>query len=161
MTRMRTAEEMGAAIAALRKRQKLTQQDLAERLNTNRVTIAKWETGKYQPADKAAVADALGVTLADLLFAEETDVYDSLTDELLRIARVVDDKTTTIIVSPSLRQIDAANPTPEPRHTLNERERAYVSKQLMTLVDVIDLFALTEDHGTGNNTQEADAERRD
>ena len=59
----------GKTIKELRERQKLTQKELAERINVSDKTISKWETGKGLP-DVAIVEDlvgALSVSLAELL----------------------------------------------------------------------------------------------
>jgi len=46
----------------------LTQQQLADRLETSDVTVSRWETGKRKPDDdvKAAIAWVLGIELVDL-----------------------------------------------------------------------------------------------
>ena len=46
----------------------LTQQALADRLNTSDVTISRWETGKRRPDIDAqeAIAEALGIEAVDL-----------------------------------------------------------------------------------------------
>lgn len=59
----------GKTIKELREKQKLTQKELAERINVSDKTISKWETGKGLP-DVAIVEDlagALSVSLAELL----------------------------------------------------------------------------------------------
>ena len=55
---------IGDRIRQLRKDAKLTQDELAERTGANRVTIANYELGKYQPSVEALerLADALGVS---------------------------------------------------------------------------------------------------
>jgi transcriptional regulator with XRE-family HTH domain len=46
----------------------LTQQQLADRLETTHVTISRWETRKRQPdlAAQEAIAEALGIDVTDL-----------------------------------------------------------------------------------------------
>ena len=56
-------------IRSLRKRQGLTQQQLADRLHVVRQTISKWEKGESAPDGDMlpAVAEALGVPLEELM----------------------------------------------------------------------------------------------
>lgn len=59
----------GDTIKELRESQKLTQRQLAEKLNVSDKTISKWETGKGLP-DIGIIEDlarALGVSIAELL----------------------------------------------------------------------------------------------
>lgn len=55
-------------IAEWRDEKELTQQQLADRLNTSDVTISRWETGKRRPNLDAqeAIAEALGIEAVDL-----------------------------------------------------------------------------------------------
>ena len=41
--------EIGKFIAALRKEQKLTQEQFGERLGVTNKTVSRWETGTYLP----------------------------------------------------------------------------------------------------------------
>lgn len=56
--------ELGERIRKLRREKKLTQDQLAELVNANRVTIANYELGKYMPSIEALekLADALDVS---------------------------------------------------------------------------------------------------
>jgi transcriptional regulator with XRE-family HTH domain len=56
------------AIKMLRKAKKLTQEQFAEKLNTDRSTIAKWETGKSKPKTSMLplIAEVLECTINDL-----------------------------------------------------------------------------------------------
>ena len=56
--------EIGERIRQLRRDAKLTQDELAELCGANRVTIANYELGKYQPSIEALerLAEALGTT---------------------------------------------------------------------------------------------------
>lgn len=58
------------SLKSLREQAKLTQEDIAYKLNIDRSTIAKWETGEAMPrADKLPqLAQILGCTI-DELFA--------------------------------------------------------------------------------------------
>lgn len=58
----------------------LTQQQLADRLETTHVTISRWETGKRQPDLKAqeALAEAMGIDAVDLRRHPEQPSADEL-----------------------------------------------------------------------------------
>ena len=58
----------GAGIRALREKHKLTQAQLAEKLNVSDKTVSKWETGKGYPDITLLepIAQAFGVSLAEL-----------------------------------------------------------------------------------------------
>lgn len=60
---------IGTNIQSRRKVCRLTQEELAERLRVSRQTVAKWESGETTPdlANGAALADALGVSLDELI----------------------------------------------------------------------------------------------
>lgn len=53
----------------LRKNSKLTQEDVAEKLNVSRQTVAKWETGESLPDIDSciALANLYGVTIDDMV----------------------------------------------------------------------------------------------
>lgn len=55
-------------LAEWRESRNLTQQQLADRLDTSDVTISRWETGKRRPDDdaKSAIAWVLGIEVVDL-----------------------------------------------------------------------------------------------
>lgn len=55
-------------LAEWREDKGLTQQELADRLNTSDVTVSRWETGKRRPDMEAqeAIAEALGIRATDL-----------------------------------------------------------------------------------------------
>lgn len=60
---------VGEQIKALRQKSGYNQEQLAELANLNRVTIAKYESGKVEPGAQALarIADALEVTVDELL----------------------------------------------------------------------------------------------
>lgn len=60
-------------IQNLRNKNNFTQEQLANKLNVDRSTIAKWETGEAMPrADKLPeIAKILGCTIDDLFKSEE------------------------------------------------------------------------------------------
>ena len=66
------AKEFGERISALRKKQGLTQLQLAEKLNVSNKTISRWETGEGYPdiAVLSALAQHLHVTVDELLADE-------------------------------------------------------------------------------------------
>ena len=59
---------IGANIKAIRKKQEMTQDELAELAMLNRVTIAKYESGTVEPGARALaqIASALDVSVQDL-----------------------------------------------------------------------------------------------
>lgn len=61
--------EIGDCIREARKNAGLNQEQLSELSRLNRVTIAKYESGKIEPGAQALtrIADALGVTVDELL----------------------------------------------------------------------------------------------
>ena len=74
---------IGNFIAAKRREQNLTQEQLADRLGVSNKTVSKWENGKCTP-DYSVIellCKELGITLAELLDREEKEpnsirVYD-------------------------------------------------------------------------------------
>lgn len=73
--------QTGKLIAELRKKQGLTQQQLADKLNLSNKTISKWESGSGSPdiSNLPVLAEALGISVDELLKGEinnsETDTY--------------------------------------------------------------------------------------
>ena len=67
---------IGKNLQKLRKQRSLTQEMLAERVGVARQTVAKWETGESAPDLPTAgrIAEALGVSLDDLVNAPETEL---------------------------------------------------------------------------------------
>lgn len=68
-------EKIGKFIAECRKKQKLTQEGLAERLNLTSKAVSKWECGKRLP-DASIMMDLcviLEITVNDLLSGEKVD----------------------------------------------------------------------------------------
>lgn len=70
--------DTGKRIRALRKDRGLNQDQLAELANLNRVTIAKYESGRVEPGAQALarIADALEVS-TDVLLGRSDAVYPS------------------------------------------------------------------------------------
>lgn len=79
--------EIGKFIAKCRKEKKLTQAQLAEKLNITDRAVSKWETGKSMPDSSIMLelCEILGITVNELLSGEEIDVenYERKADENL------------------------------------------------------------------------------
>ncbi|MDI6035570.1 helix-turn-helix domain-containing protein [Streptococcus equi] len=67
----------------LRKKNKLTQQELADKVGTNRVNITKWETGRTSPNlnDLSTLAKVLSTTTDYLTSGQVVDVTDKTEEE--------------------------------------------------------------------------------
>ena len=67
--------QTGKLIAELRKKQGLTQQQLADKLNLSNKTISKWESGNGSPdiSNLPILAEALGISVDELLKGELND----------------------------------------------------------------------------------------
>lgn len=67
--------DVGESIREARKRAGMNQEQLAELARLNRVTIAKYESGKVEPGAQALsrIADALEVTVDELLGRSPSD----------------------------------------------------------------------------------------
>ena len=68
-------KEIGKFIAKSRKEKKLTQMQLAEKLNITDRAVSKWETGKSMPDSSIMLelCNILGITVNELLSGEEID----------------------------------------------------------------------------------------
>lgn len=68
--------EIGKFIAKCRKEKKLTQAQLAEKLNITDRAVSKWETGKSMPDSSIMLelCEILGITVNELLSGEEIDM---------------------------------------------------------------------------------------
>lgn len=79
--------EIGKFIARRRKEKKLTQTQLAEKLNITDRAVSKWETGKSMPDSSIMLelCEILGITVNELLSGEEIDTerYEKRADENL------------------------------------------------------------------------------
>lgn len=81
-------EKFGLLVTELRKEKNLTQKELAEQLFVSDKTVSKWERGISMPsvALLIPIADALGVTVTELLRGEKMDASKSLgTEEVERL----------------------------------------------------------------------------
>lgn len=84
--------EIGKFIASCRKERKLTQAQLAEKLNITDRAVSKWETGKSMPDSSIMLelCEILGITVNELLSGERIngENYDKKADEnLLELKR--------------------------------------------------------------------------
>ena len=65
----------GKSIAAIRKKRKITQEELAQALSINTITLSRWENGHFEP--KASMikkmCEMLGCTESELLNASQED----------------------------------------------------------------------------------------
>ena len=68
--------EIGEFIAKCRKEKKLTQAQLAEKLNITDRAVSKWETGKSMPDSSIMLelCEILGITVNELLSGEKIDM---------------------------------------------------------------------------------------
>lgn len=102
--------DIGKRIAEFRRGKGLSQDELAELAMLNRVTVAKYETGKVEPGAQALsrIADALEVTTDELLGRADLPETEPETDERWEISE-------SIRRNPSLRILfgQAKKATPE------------------------------------------------
>lgn len=79
--------KIGKFIAKCRKEKKLTQAQLAEKLNITDRAVSKWETGKSMPDSSIMLelCEILGITVNELLSGEEIDMesFEKKADENL------------------------------------------------------------------------------
>ena len=76
-------ERIGKFIAKCRKRKKLTQQDLAEKLGVSDRTIGNWENARNMPDLSLfkPLCDELGVSINELISGEKLEEYDKKLEE--------------------------------------------------------------------------------
>ena len=97
--------KIGTFIARCRKKKKLTQAQLAERLNITDRAVSKWETGKSMPDSSILLelCEILGITVNELLSGEEIDMerYEKKADENLIALKRKDENNMTknVIIS--------------------------------------------------------------
>lgn len=81
-------------ISACRKEKKLTQAQLAEKLNITDRAVSKWETGKSMPdaSIMLELCEILGITVNELLNGEKacTERYEKKTDKNLTVQKGTD-----------------------------------------------------------------------
>lgn len=86
-------EKIGKFIAECRKKKKLTQEELAEKLNVNIRTVSRWETGVCMPdlALYESLCNTLGITINELLSGTYLTKEDYLKTFEKNIIKVVDE----------------------------------------------------------------------
>lgn len=96
-------QKMGQFISELRKQKKMTQKQLAEKLNVTDKAVSKWERGLACPDISllTPVADILGITTSELLNGERKefgpeDVETSVDNALQYAEKTVTDKWKTL-----------------------------------------------------------------
>ena len=84
----------GKFISVCRKKKKLTQAQLAEKLNITDRAVSKWETGKSMPdaSIMLELCEIFGITVNELLSGEKacTERYEKKTDENLTVQKRTD-----------------------------------------------------------------------
>lgn len=94
--------EIGAFIAKCRKDKKLTQAQLAERLNITDRAVSKWETGKSMPDSSIMLelCEILGITVNELLSGEEIEMecFEKKADENLIVLKRKDENNMAVNV---------------------------------------------------------------
>ena len=102
---MMNQTEIGKFIANCRKEKKLTQAQLAEKLNITDRAVSKWETGKSMPDSSIMLelCEILGITVNELLSGEEIDMesFEEKADENLIALKRKDENNMTknVIIS--------------------------------------------------------------
>jgi len=97
-------KKIGAFIAACRKRERLTQMQLAEKLNITDRAVSKWERGISMPDSSIMLelCDILKITVNDLLNGEEINMENKNQKHeqlLLDMAKELEQKNKTIRTS--------------------------------------------------------------
>ena len=88
------AQKTGSLIAAIRKEQNRTQQDLANELGVSSAAISKWERGIGFP-DVSLIeplAASLGITIAELFKGEriengDANEYENLLSDVVKVSK--------------------------------------------------------------------------
>ena len=102
---MMNQTEIGKFIAKCRKEKKLTQAQLAEKLNITDRAVSKWETGKSMPDSSIMLelCEILGITVNELLSGEKIDMesFEKKADENLIALKRKDENNMTknVIIS--------------------------------------------------------------
>jgi transcriptional regulator with XRE-family HTH domain len=79
--------QIGKRIQAIRKERHLSQDQLAELAMLNRVTVAKYESGRIEPGAQALarIADALEVSIDYLLGREDESARPAIDDDVWEV----------------------------------------------------------------------------
>ena len=83
-------EKIGKFIAKIRKEKKLTQEELAEKLNVNSRTVSRWETGSSIPDISmfTELSKVLEVSINDLMSGEivkEEEYQDKFEENVVNV----------------------------------------------------------------------------
>ena len=80
---------IGSKISELRKKNNMTQEELAEKLNVTRQTISKWELNETSPSleDATHLADILKVSLNELIGKE--NILEEKMSNVERLAGII------------------------------------------------------------------------
>lgn len=83
---MNLKEKLGKQIQLIRKKQRITQEDLAKKINIDSKSISKIEKGKNYPAPDTinALAEALGVCVYEFFLFEETKSVEMMKSEIVK-----------------------------------------------------------------------------
>ena len=76
------AAELGKFIATIRKEKQLTQAELARKLNVTDKAVSRWERGLGFPDILEPLADALGITLTQLMKCSK-EIEENSDDEII------------------------------------------------------------------------------
>lgn len=95
----------GERIRALRQQRNLNQEQLAELANLNRVTIAKYESGRVEPGAQALarIADAMDVTVDEILGRQESETKQEDLDVLALREQLRRDPNTRILFDAAMK----------------------------------------------------------
>lgn len=95
----------GERIRALRQQRNLNQEQLAELANLNRVTIAKYESGRVEPGAQALarIADAMDVTVDEILGRKESETEQEDADVLALREQLRRDPNTRILFDAAMK----------------------------------------------------------
>lgn len=87
------AKKLGAFIAQLRKEQNMTQAELAKKLQVTDKAVSKWERGLGLPDinNIEPLADALGVSIIEIMQCQRNPVEEIKTEEATEIVNSVFD----------------------------------------------------------------------
>lgn len=97
--------DTGERIRALRQQRNLNQEQLAELANLNRVTIAKYESGRVEPGAQALarIADAMDVTVDEILGRKESETKQEDLDVLALREQLRRDPNTRILFDAAMK----------------------------------------------------------
>lgn len=95
----------GERIRALRQQRGLNQEQLAELANLNRVTVAKYESGRVEPGAQALarIADAMDVTVDEILGRQESETKQEDLDVLALREQLRRDPNTRILFDAAMK----------------------------------------------------------